>query len=143
MMAQDVIDILTSKIDTLWVIDCAILVFIMQAGFTILETGFMQSKNTIQIIMKNLGDFSVGTISFLFFGYGIIFGEYWENIIGVDSFNILKITPGSIVEAKVYAHFLFQLMFVSNFRFEDNFSDLSGYFLVCLYAKFLFREFWC
>ena len=45
MMAQDVIDILTSNIDTLWVIDCAILVFIMQAGFMCMETGLSRHKN--------------------------------------------------------------------------------------------------
>ena len=43
-MAQEVIDILTSNIDTLWVIDCAILVFIMQAGFMCMETGLSRHK---------------------------------------------------------------------------------------------------
>ena len=43
-MAQEVIDILTSNIDTLWVIDCAILVFIMQAGFMCMETGLSDIK---------------------------------------------------------------------------------------------------
>ena len=45
-MAQEVIDILTSNIDTLWVIDCAILVFIMQAGFMCMETGLSRHKNS-------------------------------------------------------------------------------------------------
>ena len=45
MMPQEVIEILTSNIDTLWVIDCAILVFIMQAGFMCMETGLSESLN--------------------------------------------------------------------------------------------------
>ena len=52
-MPQDVIDILTSNIDTLWVIDCAILVFIMQAGFMCMETGLSRHKNSINVALKN------------------------------------------------------------------------------------------
>ena len=54
MMPQDVIDILTSNIDTLWVIDCAILVFIMQAGFMCMETGLSRHKNSINVTMDFL-----------------------------------------------------------------------------------------
>ena len=49
-MAQEVIDVLTSNIDTLWVIDCAILVFIMQAGFMCMETGLSRHKNSICLL---------------------------------------------------------------------------------------------
>ena len=52
MMPQDVVDILTSNIDTLWVIDCAILVFIMQAGFMCMETGLSRHKNSINVALK-------------------------------------------------------------------------------------------
>ncbi len=51
-MPQEVIDILTSNIDTLWVIDCAILVFIMQAGFMCMETGLSRHKNSINVALK-------------------------------------------------------------------------------------------
>ena len=53
MMSQEVIDVLTSNIDTLWVIDCAILVFIMQAGFMCMETGLSRHKNSINVALKN------------------------------------------------------------------------------------------
>ena len=52
MMPQEVIDVLTSNIDTLWVIDCAILVFIMQAGFMCMETGLSRHKNSINVALK-------------------------------------------------------------------------------------------
>ena len=51
-MAQEEIDVLTSNIDTLWVIDCAILVFIMQAGFMCMETGLSRHKNSINVALN-------------------------------------------------------------------------------------------
>ena len=51
-MAQEEIDVLTSNIDTLWVIDCAILVFIMHAGFMCMETGLSRHKNSINVALN-------------------------------------------------------------------------------------------
>ena len=56
MNSQEVIDILTSNIDTLWVIDCAILVFIMQAGFMCMETGLSRHKNSINVCLLYTSD---------------------------------------------------------------------------------------
>ena len=61
-------------IDTIWTLIAAILVFMMQAGFAMLETGFTRSKNATNIMMKNLMDFSIGTLVFWMVGYGIMFG---------------------------------------------------------------------
>ena len=55
---------LASSIDTVWVLLGAMLVFIMQAGFAMVESGFARTKNTANILMKNLLDFSVGSILF-------------------------------------------------------------------------------
>ncbi len=74
MNSQEVIDILTSNIDTLWVIDCAILVFIMQAGFMCMETGLSRHKNSINIALKNAADFGVSVVIFWIFGFGLMFG---------------------------------------------------------------------
>ena len=71
-MAQEVIDILTSNIDTLWVIDCAILVFIMQAGFMCMETGLSRHKNSINVALKNAADFGVSVVIFWIFGFGLM-----------------------------------------------------------------------
>jgi len=69
-------------IDTMWVLIAAALVFFMQAGFAMVETGFTRAKNAGNIIMKNLMDFSVGTIIFWFIGYNIMYGEDIAGLFG-------------------------------------------------------------
>ena len=59
----------------LWILLSGILVFFMQAGFTLVESGFTRSKNAVNISMKNILDISVGTISFWFLGYGLMYGD--------------------------------------------------------------------
>ena len=63
-----------SSVDTIWVLVAAALVFFMQAGFAMVETGFTRAKNAGNIIMKNLMDFSLGSLFFWFIGFGIMFG---------------------------------------------------------------------
>lgn len=63
-----------SSADTIWVLLGTVLVFFMQAGFAMVETGFTRAKNSGNIIMKNLMDFSLGSLVFWFIGYGIMFG---------------------------------------------------------------------
>ena len=58
----------------LWVLLSGILVFFMQAGFTLVESGFTKSSNAVNISMKNILDISVGTLSFWFIGYGLMYG---------------------------------------------------------------------
>ena len=65
---------LFSDVNTMWVLIGAALVFFMQAGFAMVETGFTRSKNAGNIIMKNLMDFSIGTPLYWIFGFGIMFG---------------------------------------------------------------------
>ncbi|WP_152287139.1 ammonium transporter [Flavicella marina] len=66
---------LGASMDALWIIIAGILVFFMQAGFTLVETGFTRSKNAGNIIMKNLMDLIVGSIGFWAVGYAIMYGE--------------------------------------------------------------------
>ena len=63
-----------SAINTLWVLVGAALVFFMQAGFAMVETGFTRAKNAGNIIMKNLMDFCIGTPVFWLVGFGLMFG---------------------------------------------------------------------
>lgn len=63
-----------SSVNTIWVLIAAALVFFMQAGFAMVETGFTRAKNAGNIIMKNLMDFSLGTAIFWLLGFGIMFG---------------------------------------------------------------------
>ncbi len=79
---------LASQIDWYWTCVAAFLVFFMQAGFALVESGFTRAKNTVNILMKNLMDFSVGAIAFWAVGFGLMFsattglfgwGEFFPN----------------------------------------------------------------
>ena len=70
-----------------WILLGAALVFFMQAGFAMVETGFTRAKNAGNIIMKNLMDFSLGTPIFWIFGFGLMFGGTGALIGGIDLFT--------------------------------------------------------
>ncbi len=65
---------LALSLDTVWMLLAAMLVFFMQPGFALVEAGFTQTKNTANILMKNLLDFMLGSILFWAIGFGIMFG---------------------------------------------------------------------
>ena len=97
---------LTMSLDTVWVLLAAMLVFIMQAGFAMVESGLARSKNTANILMKNLLDFAVGSLMFWFIGFGIMFGA--GKIFGeIDFFGTVGWTGGVPTEAFL----VFQTMF--------------------------------
>ena len=75
-----------SFVDTLWVINCAILVFIMQAGFMCMETGLSRYKNSINVALKNAADFGVSVVIFWIFGFGLMFGKSYNGLFGTDLF---------------------------------------------------------
>lgn len=62
------------SLDTVWVLLAAMLVFFMQIGFSMVEVGFVRTKNTANILMKNMIDFSMGSVLFWIIGFGIMFG---------------------------------------------------------------------
>jgi Amt family ammonium transporter len=62
-------------VDQLWTVMAAILVFWMQAGFALVEAGFTRAKNAINILMKNLLDFALGSLAFFCVGFGLMFGK--------------------------------------------------------------------
>lgn len=73
-----------SSVDTIWVLLGTVLVFFMQAGFAMVETGFTRAKNAGNIIMKNLMDFAIGTIVFWFIGFGLMFMKGNGFVGGID-----------------------------------------------------------
>ncbi len=75
------------NMDYLWTLIAAILVFFMQAGFAMLEAGLTRAKNVVNIMMKNLMDFSIGTLIFFFIGFGIMFGTS-NGFFGTDGFML-------------------------------------------------------
>ena len=75
-----------SALDTIWTLLGAALVFFMQAGFAMVETGFTRAKNAGNIIMKNLMDFAIGTVVFWFIGFGLMFAGDGSLIGSIDLF---------------------------------------------------------
>ena len=84
-LADDMGD-LQSAIDVVWLLVSAFLVFFMQAGFAMVETGLTRAKNAGNIIMKNLMDFAVGSIMFFCIGYGVMFGQDVAGLFGSSAF---------------------------------------------------------
>ena len=78
-MTTDIFEALHGEIYGIWFLAGAALVFWMQAGFAMVETGFARAKNAGNILMKNLMDFCIGTVMFILLGYGLMFGE---NVLG-------------------------------------------------------------
>lgn len=68
------IDEVASAIDTVWIVVAAAMVFMMQAGFALVEAGFTRAKNTANIVMKNFMDFSVGALVYWAVGFGLAYG---------------------------------------------------------------------
>ena len=72
-----------SSVDTIWILLGAALVFFMQPGFAMLETGLTRAKNAGNIVMKNFMDFALGTVFFWLLGFGLMFGTDIHGIIGM------------------------------------------------------------
>ena len=106
---MEIINLETVKsfVDTLWVINCAILVFIMQAGFMCMETGLSRYKNSINVALKNAADFGVSVVVFWIFGFGLMFGKSYNGLLGTDLFFF------NTDVAEYMTYFVFQAMFVA------------------------------
>ena len=100
-------------IDTVWTLLAAFLVFFMQAGFAMVETGFTRAKNAANIMMKNLMDFSVGSIAFWLVGFGIMFGTSVFGIFGKDGFLLSAGNPSTADGMWQYAYWIFQAVFAA------------------------------
>lgn len=74
--SAEVQELLQNRLNIVWTCIAAFLVFLMQAGFALLEIGFTRAKNSINIIMKNLMDFSIGSLGFYAIGFSLMFGVY-------------------------------------------------------------------
>ena len=87
-MEQQVIDFINENMFGIWFLMGAALVFWMQAGFAMVETGFTRAKNAGNIIMKNLMDFCIGTVVFILIGFSFLLGEDFLGFIGKPGFDI-------------------------------------------------------
>lgn len=87
-MSQEITQYITDNIFGVWFLIGAALVFWMQAGFAMVETGFTRAKNAGNIIMKNLMDFCIGTVTFILIGFSLLLGEDLAGIIGKPGFDL-------------------------------------------------------
>ena len=108
--AAEAIEAVQNNLNIVWTCIAAFLVFFMQAGFAMLETGFTRAKNAVNILMKNLMDFSVGTLTFAFLGFGLMFGKSggW---FGTTHFMLSDMGEG--VESWNWTFLMFQTVFAA------------------------------
>ncbi|MDP8297888.1 MAG: ammonium transporter [Candidatus Orphnella occulta] len=95
-------------LDTMWVLIAAFLVFFMQAGFGMVEAGFIRAKNTCNILTKNFLDFCMASLGFFIFGYAIMFGA-GNGFMGFKGWFLVGAESGA--EIPLYAFWLFQAVF--------------------------------
>jgi Amt family ammonium transporter len=100
-------------IDTVWMLIAAFLVFFMQAGFAMVETGFTRAKNASNIIMKNLVDFSLGSIAYWAFGFALMFGADRGGFVGWSGFFLAGGDPSTSEGLWELAFWMFQVVFAA------------------------------
>ena len=104
-------DTVNSEVFGVWFLIGAALVFFMQAGFAMVETGFTRAKNAGNIIMKNLMDFCLGTVAFVLLGFSLMMAQdYVMGFIGVPNLGILT-DFGSFLSSGNAPSFVFNLVF--------------------------------
>ncbi|HJN58138.1 MAG TPA: hypothetical protein QGF52_03875, partial [Nitrososphaerales archaeon] len=79
----------TAAVNFTWTLMAAFLVFLMQGGFAMLEGGLVRAKNTSNIMMKNLADFTIGSLGYWAIGFPLMFGTSVAGIYGVGSWFLL------------------------------------------------------
>jgi Amt family ammonium transporter len=110
--AAKVLEQVNGDMGMLWMLLSGILVFFMQAGFTLVESGMTRSKNAVNIAMKNLLDICVGSISFWLIGYSLMYGDtsngwfFWSGLFqgeGADLFfqTMFAATAATIVSGAI------------------------------------------
>ncbi len=105
-MTNDILQAVDSEVFAIWFLIGAALVFFMQAGFAMVETGFTRAKNAANIIMKNLMDFCIGTPMFVLIGFGLFMGEDLVGLIGKPGFDVF-----TAYENFDWSNFVFNLVF--------------------------------
>ena len=98
-------------INTVWVLLCAALVFFMEAGFAMLEAGFIRSKNSMNIIMKVLMDCTLGMLGFWAVGFALLYGKSYFGFLGISGFAVSGDWSHLSIKVPIDAFFIFQAAF--------------------------------
>ncbi len=136
IIMSDSIMVLFSDVNTLWVLISAALVFFMQAGFAMVESGFTRAKNAGNIIMKNLMDFSIGTPLYWIVGFGVMFGTQSAVFGGIDFFtqgDYSAVLPSGV---SFFSFFIFQTVFCATAAtiVSGAMAERTKFISYCLYS---------
>jgi len=102
-----------ASMDMMWTLIASFLIFLMQAGFTLVEVGFTRAKNAGNVVMKNMIDFALGSIGFFLIGYGLMFGASAAGLFGTGDFFLGHITSAGKVDNLKFANLMFQVVFAA------------------------------
>lgn len=114
-----------------WFLIGAALVFWMQAGFAMVEAGFTRAKNTGNIIMKNLMDFCIGTVTFILIGFSLLLGEDLLGFIGKPGFDIF-----TTYKTFDWSNFVFNLVFCATTAtiVSGAMAERTKFLSYCIYS---------
>ena len=127
-------ELLTTAVDCFWLFFGGVLVFFMQTGFTMVEAGFTRSKNTGNIIMKNIVDFMFGSIIYWFIGYGLMYGE-GNGFIGIP-FGDMFMNGMAGAENMDYTALFFQTVFCATSAtiVSGAMAERTNFKAYCIYS---------
>ena len=124
MAIEELTSLISDQTFGIWFLIGAALVFWMQAGFAMVETGFTRAKNAGNIIMKNLMDFCIGTVVFIVIGFSLLLGEDLFGFIGKPGFDIFtaydNFNFSSFVFNLVFCFTYYMLLVAYEFRFYNR-----------------------
>lgn len=128
---EEMMEVLSGQIFGVWFLIGAALVFWMQAGFAMVETGFTRAKNAGNIIMKNLMDFCIGTVMFILIGFGLLLGEDLAGLIGRPGFDIF-----TAYESFDWSNFVFNLVFCATTAtiVSGAMAERTKFLSYCIYS---------
>ena len=139
MDATSVVELVQETVYTevfgVWFLIGAALVFFMQAGFAMVETGFTRAKNAGNIIMKNLMDFCIGTVVFVLLGFSLMMAEdYVLGLFGVPNLDIFTDFSGFIEENA--SSFVFNLVFCATAAtiVSGAMAERTKFISYCIYS---------
>ena len=130
-MTEEILSTITGEVYGVWFLIGAALVFWMQAGFAMVETGFTRAKNAGNILMKNLMDFCIGTVVFILIGFGLLLGEDMVGIIGKPGFDIF-----TSYESFDWSNFVFNLVFCATTAtiVSGAMAERTKFLSYCIYS---------
>lgn len=130
-MIDTIYESLHGEVFGVWFLIGAALVFWMQAGFAMVETGFSRAKNAGNILMKNLMDFCIGCVVFILIGFGLLLGEDVVGLIGKPGFDIF--TNYSNFD---WSNFIFNLVFCATTStiVSGAMAERTKFFSYCIYS---------